>query len=241
MMEYGPVIAVVDDNKAEVQGILDYLLSQNIGCRYFDANIDQNNYPEEQIKSVELVFLDLYYSSAFDPYQCAQWVDEIVPENQQYELVVWSRDSHRTEELLMVLREINKYPRYCITKQKGIEYESSKGVQNLLDEIEKEIKEIKEIKKDEFYAEIIDLEKDFVVLNCLIDEQTNFFQIRKFEKTPLSHFKRFDVGTFLMVKATTSIGERLFEFIEQFQDLSEKFKQKNIFEKFRDTPLIKKE
>lgn len=239
MIEYGPVIAIVDDKKSEVQKILDYLESQDIGCRYFDADIEKDNHPSEQIKSIELVFLDLYYSNAFDPYQCAQWVDEIVPDNKQYELIVWSRDSHRTDDLLKVLAEINKYPRFCLTKQKDEKYESEQGIQNLLKEIEEEVNNIKQIKIDEFYAEIIDFEDDFIVLNCLIDEEKNYFQIRKFDKTPLNHFKKLDFGTFLIVKVTTTAGERLFEFIEQFQDFSKKFEQKNIFEKFKDTPLTK--
>jgi hypothetical protein len=239
MIEFGPVIAIVDDKKEEVQGILDYLASQDIGFRYFDADIDEKNFPENHIESVELIFLDLYYSSAFDPYQCAQWIDDIVPNNKQYELVVWSRDSHRTDELLSVLIEINKFPRFCITKQKSEAYETPEGIEKLLKEVKSEINQVKKLKVDEFLAEIIDISEYHIVLNCLIDKESNFFQIRKFEKTPLAHFSKFDVGTILMVKITTSKGERLFEYIEQFEDYSSLFEQKNIFGKFKNSPLTK--
>ncbi|PBI89076.1 hypothetical protein BSF41_24450 [Flavobacterium sp. ACN2] len=239
MIEFGPVIAIVDDKKDEVQGIIDYLSSQDIGFRYFDADIDESNFPEKQIESVELIFLDLYYSSAFDPYQCAQWIDEIIPSKKQYELVVWSRDSHRTEELLSVLTEINKFPRFCITKQKSEIYETPDGIQKLINEVKNEINENKNVRVDEFLAEIIDFSEEHVILNCLIDQKSDFFQIRKFEKTPLTHFLKFDVGTILMVKVTTSKGERLFEYIEQFEDYSDLFEQKNIFDKFKDSPLTR--
>jgi hypothetical protein len=239
MIDFGPVIAIVDDRKEEVQGIIDYLTSQNIGCKYFNADIDENNSPEGHISSVELVFLDLYYSSAFDPYQCAQWIDDIVPKNKQYELVVWSRDCHRTEELLEVLIEINKFPRFYTTKQKSEEYDTPEGVYKLLEDIKSEINEVKKLKVDEFYAEIIDFSDDYVVLNCLLDQNRGIYQIRKFDKTPLENFEVFEIGRYLIIKTTTNKGERLFEFIEQFEDLSSFFEQKNIFEKFKDTPLTR--
>jgi hypothetical protein len=238
MIDFGPQIAIVDDKKNEIQGILDYLDSQNIGCKYFNADITEDNFPKFPLESVELIFLDLYYAKDFDPDRCAQWIDDIIPDKKLYELVVWSKDSHLTNALIDVLIQIGKPPRYHITKQKS-NYNDEMGIQRLLEEIKEEVAGVKEIKVDNFLSEIIDITDDFVVLNCLLDDETNFFQIRKFEKTPLTHFKNFKEGTYLNVKITTSIGERSIEFIEQFVDHSEIFAQKDIFLKFKGTPIQK--
>jgi hypothetical protein len=238
MMDFGPQIAIVDDRPDEVQGIFNYLKSLNIGFEFYNADIIEQNYPKVPLETVELIFLDLYYSEDFEPYQCAKWIDDIVPEDKQYELVIWSKDSHRTHELMAVLVEINKVPRFHITKQKS-DYNKENGIKQLLEEIKTEFKEVKELKVDIFISEIIYISDDFIILNCLLDKEINFFQIRKFEKTPMIHFKNFEVGTFLKVKITTSTGERNIEFIEQFDDHSEIFEQKNIFLKFKGTPIQK--
>lgn len=238
MTDFGPQVAIVDDKPNEIAFLESFLSENKIGFTTFNADTIEDNRPKNHLESIELIFLDLYYSETFRPYQCAEWIDAIIPDNKQYELVIWSKDSHLTDELINVLKEIGKAPRYHITKQKG-DYPDEKGIQRLIQEIKTEIKSTKEIKIDEFYAEIIDFSEEFVILNCLIDSKTGIYQIRKFERTPLIHFKNFNVGTFLIVKITTSTGERLFEFIEQFADLSSLFEQKNIFEKFKNTPLIK--
>ncbi|MBC5842629.1 hypothetical protein H8R23_14540 [Flavobacterium sp. F-380] len=236
MIDFGPQIAIVDDNKNEIQGILDYLESHNIGCKYFNADITEDNSPEFPLESVELIFLDLYYTKDFDPVRCAQWIDDIIPDKKLYELVVWSKDSHLTDALLEVLFQIGKLPRYCITKQKN-KYDDINGIERLLKEIKEEVKSINKIKVDDFISEIIEITEDHVVLNCLLDDEINFFQIRKFEKTPLSHFKKFEEGAYLLVRITTSVGQRNIEFIELFDDHSGIFEQKNIFLKFKGTPI----
>lgn len=236
MIDFGPQIAIVDDKIEEVQGIWDYLTSQNIGFKFYNADIVEDNKPIKPIESVELIFLDLYYLPEFDAYLCAEWINSIIPENKLYELVIWSKDSHKTDELIQVLIEINKSPRYYLTKQKS-DYQEEKGIKLLLEEIETEISLIKDINKEEFLCEIIDIENEYIVLNCLIDEKKGFFQIRKFEISPLKHFISLEIGNYLILKVTTSLGQRLFEYIEQFEDYSYLFNQKNIFGKFKDTPL----
>ena len=94
------------------------------------------------------------------------------------------------------------------------------------------------ISVNEFLAEIIDISDNQVVLNCLMDKDTPYYQIRKFDKAPLMHFEKFETGRTLIVKTTTSMGQRLFEFIEQFEDNSKLFEQKNIFLKLKDSPLL---
>lgn len=237
MIEFGPQIAIVDDKIEEVQGIREFFNSRDIGCKYFDADITQNNKPDKPIESIELIFLDLYYLPEFDPYLCAAWVNSIVAPSKLYELVIWSKDCHKTNDLRDVLIEINKAPRILITKQKS-DYQVNNGIQRLLQEIQLEINGLNKISVDEFMAEIIDISEDYVVLNCLLDKDKPYYQIRKFEKTPLLHFFRLEIGTTLIVKTTTSLGQRSFEYIELFEDNSKLFEQKNIFLKLKDTPLL---
>ena len=61
-----------------------------------------------------MIFLDLFYSTnlttTLDPYQPAQWIDSIIPKGKDYGLIILSRDIHKTNEVLDVLKEINKIP-----------------------------------------------------------------------------------------------------------------------------------
>ncbi len=237
MIEFGPQIAIVEDNLEEVKEIREFFALQNIGYKLFDADITQNNKPAKPIETIELIFLDLYYLPEFDPYLCADWVNSIVAENKLYELVIWSKDSHKSEDLRNVLLEINKAPRALITKQKS-DYQIENGTQILLQEIEFDINKISKIFVDEFIAEIIDISEDYVILNCLLDKEKGYYQIRKFEKTPLLHFYKLESGRTLIVKSTTSLGQRSFEFIELFEDNSKLFEQKNIFLKLKNTPFL---
>ena len=235
---FGPKVAIVDDRPEEVAGIIDFMEENKVGYQYFNADIIENNYPLTTIESVELVFLDLYYSSKFDPYQCAQWIDHIIPSKQLYELIVWSKDSNKTDEVISVLNHIEKTPRIVLTKQKN-NFQDAEGISRLIAEIKEDFQENRK-ETEEFIAEIIEISENFVVLNCLLDSETEFYQIRRFEKSPLSHFTNLKTGGFMIVRITTEPGERKFEFIEDFSDHSKLFEQKNIFLKFKDSPLFKK-
>lgn len=233
---FGPKVAIVDDVLADVEGIINYMENKNIGYKYFNADITQKNYPEAPIDTIDLVFLDLYYSAQFNPYHCAQWINSIIPSKKLYELIVWSKDSHKTDELLGALTEIEKAPRNILTKQKT-DFMEAGGIEKLITEI-KDFQETSAI-IEEFIAEIIEVEEDYVVLNCLVDKDTQFYQIRRFDKTPLRNFKNLSTGSFLIVRITTEPGERRFEFIEEFTNHRELFEQKNIFLKFKDGPFFK--
>ena len=136
-----------------------------------------------------------------------------------------------------VLVEINKPPKFLITKQKS-DYNNEGEIQKLMQEIQSELAIRNTVSVNEFLAEIIDISDNQVVLNCLMDKDTPYYQIRKFDKAPLMHFEKFETGRTLIVKTTTSMGQRLFEFIEQFEDNSKLFEQKNIFLKLKDSPLL---
>jgi hypothetical protein len=237
MIDFGPQIAIIDDKQSEVKDIYEFFNSNNIGCKYFNADITENNKPEKPIESVELVFLDLYYLPEFDPYLCADWINSVISEHKLYELIVWSKDSHKSEDLRKVLIEINKAPRYLITKQKS-DYQTNERILILIEEIKTELVKSNNLIVNEFLAEIVDISEEQITLNCLLDLEKPYYQIRKFDKKPFLHFINLKIGTTLIVKTTSKMGERVFEYIEQFVDNTKYFEQKNIFLKLKESPLF---
>jgi hypothetical protein len=226
MIDFGPQIAIIDDRPDEVQGIMDYLGAQNVGYQYFNADITEAAYPQQPLESVELIFLDLYYSAKFDPDQCAQWVDEIVPENRQYELIIWSKDSHRTEEVIDTLLKINKAPRVFDTKQKS-DYQDANGIEQLI----KEVKEkISQARIEEFIGEILDIQDDCVIIDCLIDEENEIFQKRRFEIEPFKNFINLKKEIYITIKVITKAGSISYEFLNNPYDEKEKFSKDGLFD-----------
>lgn len=219
MFDFGPQVAIVDDNPEEVQGIMDYFDTRNVGYQYFNADIANPQYPEKPLDSVELVFLDLYYSAKFDAEQCAQWVDDIIPDNKQYELIILSKDSHRTEEVISTLLKINKAPRTYDTKQKS-DYNKAGGIQQMIDEVKARVSEGQ---VQEFVGQVLDIEEDSIIIDCLVDEENNVFQKRRFEIAPFTNFLNLDGEILITIKVTTKVGSISYEFLNSPYDAHEKF------------------
>lgn len=245
MWDFGPQIAIVDDRRKEIQSIETLLDSYNIGYRYFNADPAEAIYPKAPIETIELIFLDLYYStgfnSEFDPYLCAQWIDMIVPTNKMYYLVVWSRDSDKTSRLLEVLHEIEKPPIWTDTRQKS-DYQSDESGYNaekLLADIEGVMRTNIRKQIDEFYGEILAIEEDHVLVNCLLDKSRPAFQIRRFDLSPFRDIIQLTQGAFVLIRVTTRPGSRTFEFLNEPKDLSDLFRRENIFKGVEDTPFFK--
>lgn len=226
MIDFGPQVAIIDDKPEEVQGIMDYLESQNVGFQYFNADIIEPQYPAKPLESVELIFLDLYYSSQFDPEHCAQWVDEIVPQNKQYELIVWSKDSHKTDEVIDNLLKINKAPRVYDTKQKS-DYQLADGIQRLIEEVKMKVSEAT---IEEFVGEILDIQEDCIIIDCLIDEESKIYQKRRFEIGPFKNFINLEKEIFITIKVITKAGSISYEFLNNPSDENEKFSKDGLFD-----------
>ena len=90
-----------------------------------------------------------------------------------------------------------------------------------------------------FYGEIIDIQKDHILLNCLLDESHSNFQIRRFDILPFINSVDLEGGKFISIKVTTKPGIRIFEFLNEPNDLSEKFMKRDPFKGLEGTPFFK--
>ena len=226
MTDFGPQVAIIDDRPDEVQGIIDYLETQNVGFKYFNADITAPEYPKEHIESIELIFLDLYYSDKFRVEQCAQWIDDIIPLNKQYELIIWSKDTHLTGEVIDTLLKINKAPRVFDTKQKS-DYQDIDGIKKLINEVKDKVSESW---IQEFFGEILDIQDDCVIIDCLIDEKNKIFQKRRFEILPFKNFLSLENERYITIKVTTKAGSVSYEFLNNPVDLKGIFSKDDLFD-----------
>ena len=61
MKYFEPSVVIVDDKKEEIEGLIDHYHTQGIGCKYFNADLnDGDSYPDKPMSDVMLLFLDLY-------------------------------------------------------------------------------------------------------------------------------------------------------------------------------------
>lgn len=236
MLELGPQVAIVDNDKAEVAVVESSLQELHIGYQFFNADPAEADYPATPIESVELLFLDLYYTSGIsdlDPYQPAQWVDRIIPDGKSYYLVIFSTDIHDAAKVIDVLHKMQKEPTYHVIQSKRA---ADLNIKTLLDKVEKKDHQITDV--EEFHGEIIEVREHEVIINCLLNEKNQVYQIRRFDMAPLKNI-RLATGVYLNIKITTKPGERIFEFSPEEKDLKHLFEQKDVFDKYKGSPLFK--
>jgi hypothetical protein len=229
MTPIGAQIAFVDDVRLEIEG-LEMVLAEEVhaGTIFFDATPENSIFPERPLNSVKLIFLDLFYGGKFEAYSSAQWVTTIIAPNTKYALVIWSKDTDMAKELLSVLEESGYLPAYTESWQKTDfnleEHDFKPMVLKLLDDIS-DSKEIVDI----IFGEIIDIEEDGLLINCLLGTENPTFQVRKFD---MELFQEIDlrVGGFVKICIKTQPGTRVIDVFEESNDLSEKFKIKDYFE-----------
>lgn len=80
---------------------------------------------------------------------------------------------------------------------------------------------------EEFYGEILEVTKEHVIINCLIDQETNYNQVRKFDLLPLKEI--IDKYKFIKIRIITKTGSRLFEFHGISDDLNYLFNNDDPF------------
>lgn len=118
MLSFEPNI-IIDDKKEEVEGILRRYQEEGIGTKFFNADLVYgDDKPDSPYSNVNLIYLDLYYQDEFDVDLCTGWIEELIPENSFYILVIWSKDTHHKAEILDDLKSNNRKPYLCLTKQK---------------------------------------------------------------------------------------------------------------------------
>ncbi len=221
-----PLVAIVDDIKRETTAIEKTLKALNKETIFFDAKPDKRNPPERPIETIEILFLDLYYSSpTFDAEQVVQWVKEIVPPNKKYALVIWSNDTeNHTEELLLLLDELNLKPNFREEWQKS---EINDVI--LPQKISSLIERVSMVTQEVVYGEIVDIEDDGVLINCRLSEEIPTFQVRKFDLELLSNIESISIGVYVRIHIFSKPGARLIDVFEEKQDLSSRFTGPDLF------------
>jgi len=98
-------------------------------------------------------------------------------------------------------------------------------------------KKIQFLSTETIYAQILDFEEDYIVLNCLIDEKSMNFENRQFDIEPFKELN-LQINDYLEIKILTQTGKRIFEFAKIEKDLSHLFKKNFYFSNFKNSPFF---
>lgn len=151
MLSFEPNIVFVDDKEEQVNGIIQLYRNEGAGVKFYNADlVDGDSKPETQFTNVNLVYLDLYYKNEFEIDLCLGWIDSIIPKNSFYILVIWSKDTHHSEEIITGLEEIGKKPFTTFTETKNEEYKNEDNSfkwNELKEKINAELEAIPEIEE----------------------------------------------------------------------------------------------
>lgn len=229
LMDLGPQVAIIDDREEDAIPIEIAFNELSIGNKFFKVDFAEPNYPKNPLQNVEIVFLDLYYNEGygynFDPFLCINWLEKVVPKGRKYVLVIWSRDTVHTEELLNEMQTLDMaVPYFTDTKPKN-EYrntDNSYDIKRLLEELTKKLDEFN-VKTEEFYGKILEIEESNVLVNCLISEEPSCFEIRRFSIDPFKDYIDLEEGRFVHIKIITKPGSIAIDFSNELSDLSSKF------------------
>ena len=125
MLSFEPNIVFIDDKKEEVNGLVVKYQEKGLGTKYYDANlVDGDDKPTSPFSDVNLIFLDLYYNDKFDVELCSGWIESIIPQNAFYILIIWSKDTQHTEDVIEDLTILEIKPFSCISIQKDNDYKN---------------------------------------------------------------------------------------------------------------------
>jgi hypothetical protein len=238
----GTEVVIIDDTDREVESLQEVLKKKDIKVEYIKVDLEGDMIQHELISTIKLVFLDLLYGNnygSFNPNFCAELISTIVPKGKQYYLVAWTKDPDNTEAVVEILKEINLAPIAYTSKLKE-DYRLQKDVYDigrLLEELNKEFEEIKDVQ--EFYGEIIEVDEEVILINCLLDKEKRIFQVRRFDKGPFENYIDLKVGSYILIKSITKPGNRIFEFHNELQDLSKYFKKEDYFEGLENSSFFK--
>lgn len=238
----GPEVVIIDDTDREVLSLQEKLKERNIKFEYL--RVDQTGYQAESvlISNIKLVFLDLYYNtgfgSSFQPHFCAELIRRVIPLGKQYCLVVWTKDPDKIEEVIEALKEIDLAPTSYFSKRKEDfrNGDADYDIDKLLLELDNEFEAIKEVQ--DFIGEIINVEENQVLINCLIGKKEPIFQMRRFNKLLFKNYIDLKSGNFLSIKSISKPGSIIFEFSNESSDVSEVFNKKNFIKGLEDSSFF---
>ncbi len=239
----GTDVVIFDDTEREIRSIEEALTEKEIKYEFIKVDLAGDPIHHDLISTIKLIFLDLSYTtnfgSRFDPDFCASLISGVVPVGRQYYLVAWTKDPDNTEAVIEILKASNLAPVSYISKRKE-DYRLHHDVydiEKLFEELNREFETIKDV--FEFPGEIIEIEEDFVLINCLLDKEKRVFQIRRFDKGPFENYIDLKVGNYILLKSITKPGSRLFEFSNEPSDLSNYFAKEDYFKELKETPFFK--
>jgi hypothetical protein len=167
MLSFEPNIVFIDDKIEQVDGIIDLYRKEGIGVKYYNADLaDGDSKPPKHYSNVNLVFLDLYYQEDFEIDFCLGWLDSILPENSFYVLVIWSKDTHHSEEIIEGLTGINKRPFITFSETKDDSYKNEDTTfkwPELKAKIDTEINKISELEELAVWKKSVESASNIIV------------------------------------------------------------------------------
>ncbi|WP_205514358.1 hypothetical protein [Longitalea arenae] len=239
-MTIGPRVAFVDDMEDQIIKLDEAVREMKAGSIFFNATPHLAVFPDAPLDTVKLLFLDLYYQKDFVPEMSANWVEKIIPKNTEYELVVWSKDTDETDKLLPILDQFSLKPKNVERWQKN-RYTDVDKLKAKVKEVTGHIPNLEQITQENFFGEILEVEKDGVLVNCNIGLEKPVFQVRKFDRELLSRVDNLKPGRFVKIIIYTKPGARLIDIMEDLEDRSALFKTPDYFKGLEQSAFFKPE
>lgn len=234
----GPAVVMLDDIEKEILSIQAVLKIKEIDCEFIKLDITGDSSGLREIPNVRLIFLDLHYDNRFDSELCVEYISRILPEEKQYYLVIWTKDPDRGSEVIEKLKQYNLMPVDHVIKHKHKYWEkdSEFNANKLLDEIERDFQQATDIQR--FYGQVINIEEDHVLINCLVEEEPPVFQVRRFDRELFRDYIEIAKQIYLSIVITTKPGSRVFEFYNEPTSLAEKFTRPDYFQDLGDISFL---
>ncbi len=151
MISFEPNIVFIDDKEEQVDGIIQLYRNEGAGVKFFNADLVEGDIkPTNHFTNVNLIYLDLYYQNEFEIDLCLGWIDSIIPKNSFYILVIWSKDTQHSDEVIAALTAIQRKPFTTYTETKNEEYKNEDNTfkwNTLKEKINAELEAISEIEE----------------------------------------------------------------------------------------------
>lgn len=196
MIAFEPNIVFIDDKKDQVEGIIKLYQNDGIGVKFFNADIVEGDHlPTNHYSNVNLIYLDLYYKDEFDIELCLGWIDSIISKNSFYVLVIWSKDTHHSEEIITGLESLNKKPFVTFSETKNDDYKNHDTTfkwDELRLKIDTELKKIPELEELAIWKKSVLFSSNIIIGHLTKNIQPDDLK-KKLQKIILGHG-----GTYLL-------------------------------------------
>jgi hypothetical protein len=189
MLSADPNIIFIDDKEKEVNGIIESYRKEGHGVKFFNADLyDGDTPPKSYFFDVNLIFLDLFYNENYDLERCTGWIEKIIPENTFYILVLWSKDTHYSEEIIEDLIKLNRKPYSLISAQKSdyVNDDNTLNFEKLSRTVEEKLNEQSELEELSIWKKSIKSSSNQIIGHLTNDEDINVFK-RRLKKIIVGH------------------------------------------------------